>query len=67
MLKNEIGINAGKIWQHLDSKSNCTLKDLKKTLELSEKDILLAIGWLYREDQIGMYEENKVQMFYLIY
>lgn len=67
MLKNEIGINAGKIWQHLDSKSNCTVKDLKKILELSEKDILLAVGWLYREGQIGMYKENKRQMFFIIY
>lgn len=67
MLKHEIGINAGKIWGYIDSKQECNIKHLKKVLKLPERDIFLAIGWLYREGQIGMYEKNKEQIFFLIY
>jgi len=30
MLKNEIGLNAGKIWQFINSNGECTFKMLKK-------------------------------------
>lgn len=67
MLKNEIGSNAGKIWQFINSNGECTFKELKKELNLKESELYLAIGWLANERKIEIFEKEGSQMYFLIY
>lgn len=59
MIKACIGTNAGRIWRHVDStaKKSCSFDELRRELELSERDVFLAIGWLSREGQIVIDEK----------
>jgi hypothetical protein len=67
MLKNEIGMNAGIVWQYVDLRGECSIKELKDELKIKEANLYLAIGWLTREGKIGVYEKEKTQLFFLIY
>ena len=52
MKKNEIGLNAGKIWQLIDKQGELTLEEMKKKLEFNDFDCALSLGWLARENKI---------------
>lgn len=49
---DQIGIDAGKIWNELELNGEMTTGALKKCLELSPFNLNIAIGWLAREDKI---------------
>lgn len=51
-MKNEIGLNAGRIWQLIDKHGELTLEEMKKKLEFSDFDCVLSLGWLARENKI---------------
>ena len=56
----KVGETAGKIWTALNENGQMTTKELKKaTKAKAEKDILLALGWLLREDNIVVEEVEK--------
>ncbi|OIP83393.1 MAG: hypothetical protein AUK44_05355 [Porphyromonadaceae bacterium CG2_30_38_12] len=55
MLNEKIGINAGLIWNALE-KGEQSVKALKKTTKLNEKDVNLALGWLAREGKVTFSE-----------
>lgn len=59
MNKNEIGLNAGKVWQLLSDYAKWSYGTLKKKSGLKDKELGAAIGWLAREDKIEMYEEEE--------
>ena len=65
MITNEIGLNAGKIWNLLDEQGEHSVKDLKKKLKLSDHEFFMAIGWLAREDKIFHFEKDEILMIYL--
>ena len=45
-----IGLWAGAVWNALnDANGSLTVKGLKKTTKLKEKEVFAAIGWLARE------------------
>lgn len=48
----KIGINAGEIWASLVSQANQSIPSLERTTGLKREDILLALGWLFKEDKI---------------
>ncbi|MDD2305757.1 MAG: winged helix-turn-helix domain-containing protein [Prolixibacteraceae bacterium] len=52
MKKNEIGLNAGKIWQIIDKSGELTINEIKKITELNDLEIALSLGWLSREDKV---------------
>lgn len=56
-MKEQIGVNAGKVWQALNE-GEMSLKVLKKATKLTEKDMYAALGWLAREDKVAFKEEN---------
>ncbi len=62
MLQEKVGENAGLIWNALNGIEGLTVKDLKKTLKLTEKEILLSIGWLMREEKLVV-EKNGLDYF----
>ena len=51
---NEIGENAGRVWEYLTTHEECTLSSLKKGLKLSSDACCYALGWLAREGRIDM-------------
>lgn len=56
----KVGETAGKIWTALNENGQMTTKELKKTTKAkTEKDVLLALGWLLREDNVVIEEVEK--------
>ena len=56
----KVGETAGKVWTALSENGKMTTKELKKvTKAKAEKEILLALGWLLREDNIVVEEVEK--------
>ena len=49
-----IGINAGKLWASLSTNANQTLASLERTTELKRDEVLLALGWLFKEDKVAI-------------
>ncbi|MCX7956352.1 MAG: winged helix-turn-helix domain-containing protein [Endomicrobia bacterium] len=57
----EIGINAGKIWSFLTSKSDyIDILEIKFSLSLNNTDLFLALGWLAREDKLDILISNDI-------
>jgi len=51
-ISTKFGVNAGKIWQHLQENRVYDEKSLIKTTQLTKKDFYAGIGWLARENKI---------------
>lgn len=52
MLKNDIGINAGIIWQLLSEKGTLSIISIAEFTHFEMTSILLAVGWLARENKV---------------
>jgi hypothetical protein len=51
-LTTKIGADAGKLWNVLTKSGRIDVYDLSHQLQLDERDIYSAIGWLARENKI---------------
>jgi hypothetical protein len=67
MLKSKIGTNAGEIWQFLDTKGEKSISEIEKVLSMKKPDVLMALGWLARENKIFFVEENNTTLVILMY
>lgn len=56
MTREEMGLNAGLVWNTLNENGAMTVKSLKKATKLKDKQVFAAIGWLSREDKINVTE-----------
>ena len=56
MDREEIGLNAGLVWNALNESEGLTLKGLKKVTKLKDKQLYAALGWLSREDKVTLEE-----------
>lgn len=56
MDRDEIGLNAGLVWNALNESEGLTLKGLKKVTKLKDKQLYAALGWLSREDKVTIEE-----------
>ena len=55
-----IGLWAGAVWNALnDANGSLTVKGLKKTTKLKEKEVFAAIGWLARDGNVNVTEIVK--------
>ncbi len=52
----EIGGNAGRIWNLLDTNPEVTLHEMREKLGLSDPELYMAIGWLERENKLYQFE-----------
>jgi Protein of unknown function (DUF2582). len=59
MLKNDIGIHAGVIWNLLSENGKLTVRGIGEQTNYREDMIHLAVGWLARENKICFSEENN--------
>ncbi len=64
MDKYSIGRNAGIVWNILSDGQKWSYEDLKRTANLSDRDLNAAIGWLAREDKI-LFETDQNNEDYL--
>jgi hypothetical protein len=67
MLKDKIGKNAGIIWHILDNNKRLDYVELYLLTKLNEADFNMAMGWLFREDNISIYEDEGKQIVFLVY
>ena len=54
----KIGIDAGRVWNVLHGEGSLLLKDLKKSVKMTDKEIYAAIGWLAREGKLVFIEKE---------
>lgn len=65
MLQDKAGNIAGTIYTALAETQGLTLKAIKKSTKLTEKDFLLGLGWLLREDKLNVTETGDEKDPYL--
>jgi predicted transcriptional regulator len=58
----KIGENAGKIWRLLDAEGEVNTKYISKLLQMEEKDVQSALGWLAREGKIQIKRVKKTNL-----
>lgn len=63
MTKEQIGVNAGIVWQVLYRNDPMTSEELAKECKLNLPDTAAAIGWLAREDKILFQQEGGMTCF----
>ena len=59
MDRNEIGLNAGKVWQLLSNNEKWGYGTLKRKSGLKDKELGAALGWLSRESKIEFDQCDK--------
>lgn len=59
MLQTKAGTIAGVIYESLVGETEgLSFKAIKKATKLTEKDFMLGLGWLLREDKINVVESG---------
>ena len=53
-LEEQIGRNAGKVWQVLETWGEVEVSSISKLARITEKDVFFAIGWLAKEGKISV-------------
>jgi len=59
MLKSDIGFTAGDIYNLLKKNGAKTMKEIVSEIKADQTVIVMAIGWLAREDKIEFVQEGK--------
>jgi hypothetical protein len=59
-INGQVGETAGRIWQVLNNEGPQTFPQLKKKLNGSGELLSFALGWLAREDKVGITQEKKI-------
>ena len=59
-INGQVGETAGRIWQVLNHEGPQTFPQLKKKLNGSGELLSFALGWLAREDKVGITQEKKI-------
>ncbi len=58
-MEAEIGRAAGISWQYLEQHGETTLSKLKQGTKLSDQLLLMALGWLARENKLHFVQEKR--------
>lgn len=59
-MNEKVGTIAGQIWTALNENGALNTKDLKKAAKVkNDKDLMLGLGWLLREDKVIVTEVEK--------
>ena len=56
---NNIGLNAGLVWNALNANGKMTETKLKKETGLASADFYAALGWLAREGKLNTIVETR--------
>jgi len=58
-MRDEIGNAAGVVWEFLNQQGETVLVTLKDRTGLSEGILLMALGWLAREEKVNLLKEGR--------
>jgi hypothetical protein len=59
----QIGINAGLVWNSLNETGKQSVKEVKKLTKIkAEKDVYAALGWLAKEGKVA-FDESDGEIF----
>jgi hypothetical protein len=58
-----IGTNAGLVWNALNEVEAMTAAQLRKATKLKDKELMLALGWLAREDKLVIADDEDGKSF----
>jgi len=58
-INTQVGETAGRIWHLLNDEGPQTFVQLKRKLNGSGDLLSFALGWLAREDKVGITQEKK--------
>ena len=58
-MRDEIGNAAGVVWECLNQQGETVLVTLKDRTGLSEGILLMALGWLAREEKVNLLKEGR--------
>lgn len=59
-MDTEIGEAAGRIWRYLTQHEAVTLRQLQRGTTLSERLLLMGVGWLAREEKLRFVQERRL-------
>lgn len=58
-MRHEIGTNVGIVWQAVAAESGkIAFEELLKATRLTKSQVLLALGWLARENKVSLNGDN---------
>lgn len=60
MMTRDIKINANVIWSVLSEKESVTIREISELTNFKESLILLALGWLAKENKITFSDRDGV-------
>ena len=58
----QVGETAGLVWSALSAKGPMSLPALKKQVRAPADSVLMAIGWLAREDKLSLQQKGRTQV-----
>jgi hypothetical protein len=59
-LISKIGLDAGKVWNLLNSQGKCNVSNIVKINKIKIQDAYSALGWLAREDKIRISKGKQI-------
>ena len=59
MIIHKIGETAGRIWRTLDQQGQLRIPALKKQVPVPDSMLYLALGWLAREEKVGIEPDGR--------
>jgi hypothetical protein len=62
MLSKQLGETAGRVWSVLRDKGPLSVSTIKKQVKAPGEMVLMAIGWLAREDKLVFEQKGRVQL-----
>lgn len=67
MQKSVIGTNAGTIWQFLSKRGVLSLRELGELTKFKSNHLMLALGWLAKENKISLTQREEGTYVELMY
>lgn len=61
----KVGENSGKIWEALNKNGAMSVKALEETTGVKKDELLLALGWLIKENKVSAKKEGRTEQLYL--
>jgi len=61
-LLEQIGETAGNVWRALEAKGPQSLAALKKQVKAPGDLVLMAVGWLAREEKLALEQKGRIQL-----
>jgi hypothetical protein len=58
----QIGDTAGNVWRALETKGPQSLGALKKNVKAPGDLVLMAVGWLAREEKLALEQKGRTQL-----